>query len=176
MSARNRFGLFLALLAALCAGAATAASVDTNYLPETDFSHYRTYHWVVVHDAPEIDNITDQQIKRAVDKQLQAKGWTRAESKEADVYVACQVAIENRTEVTMYGGWGWYGGAHSSERRYEVGTLTVDVYDPKIEKLVWRGSATDTLKSKSTPEKRQARLDKAMTKLFKDFPPRPKNK
>jgi hypothetical protein len=177
MSARTRFGRLLAALLALCAGAAFAASVDSNYLPDTDFSGYHTYKWVVVQDAPSLDNIIDEQIKRSVDKQLQAKGWARTEG-EADAYVAAQVAIENRRELTVYGGygWGWYGGgpSHASERSIDVGTLTVDVYDPKIQKLVWRGSATETLKSKSTPEKRQERLDKAMTKLFKKFPPKKK--
>lgn len=171
MSARTRIVLALAVLIALCAGVAHAVSVDTNYLPDTDFSRYRTYKWVVAQDAPPLDSISDEQIKRAIDRQLQSKGWTRTESGDADAYVACQVAIEFRRELTVYGGWGWYGGGGTTERLIDVGTLTLDIYDPKIQKLVWRGSATDTLRSKSTPEKRQARLDKAMTKLFKKFPP-----
>jgi hypothetical protein len=50
-----------------------------------------------------------------------------------------------------------------------VGTLTVDLFDPKSKKLVWQGVATDTLSHK--PEKRTKEFDKEIEKMFKDFPP-----
>src|SRR5262249_9142480 len=152
----------------LFAGTALAASVNSNYLPETDFSAYRTYHWVPmeVEGAQHLDSISAEQITRAVDKQLQAKGWTRTDSSEADTYVAFEVAIENQTRVSSYGGWGWHGGGHVSSTNVDVGTLTLDIYDPKQKVLLWRGTATDTLKTKASPEKRQSRLDKAVAKML----------
>jgi hypothetical protein len=46
------------------------------------------------------------------------------------------------------------------------------MYDPAKKQLVWRGTATKTLDPKAKPEKRQKNLAKAMTKLFKNYPPK----
>ena len=177
MSARHFACAAAALLLALGAGIATATSVSTNYLPDTDFSPYHTYRWVPVQGpegAETMDSITEQQIKRAVDKQLAAKGWTLSEAAEVDAYVGFQLAVEQRHHVNVYGGWGWYGGTSVTENTTNYGTLTVDIYDPKLKSLVWRGSASDTLRAKVSPEKRQARIDKAVGKLLAKFPPKKK--
>jgi len=177
MSPRSYAHAAGALLLALAAGLASATTVRTNFLPETDFSGYRTYRWVVVENAPPIDSITNEQIKRAIDKQLAAKGWTKVEgSDDADAYVACQVAIERREELHVYGGYGygWRWGTGPSSvmtTTIDIGTLTLDIYDPKLKTMVWRGTASDSLRSKTTPEKREKRLDKAMGKLLAKFPP-----
>ena len=44
------------------------------------------------------------------------------------------------------------------------------MYDPAKKELVWKGQASKTIDEKASPEKRQKNLDKAMTKLLKDFP------
>jgi hypothetical protein len=177
MSARSCARAAAALLLALGAGIATATSVSTNYLPETDFSGYHTYRWVPVQGpdgAQTLDSITEQQIKRAVDKELAAKGWTLSDTGEADTYVAFQVSVEQRQHLNVYGGYGWYGMPSVTETTTSYGTLTLDVYDPKLKALVWRGNASDTLRSKVSPEKRQSRIDKAVGKLMKKFPPKKK--
>ena len=45
---------------------------------------------------------------------------------------------------------------------------------PRTKKLVWRGRASKTLDTKAKPEKQQKNLQKAMAKLLKNFPPKPK--
>jgi len=164
----------VAALLALATGAAHALSVTANFLPETDFSHLKTYYWVKV-EGQKTDPITEEQIKRAVDAQLQAKGWKKLESSEADAYVAYQVAVQQRQELNYYSNygysWRWGGSTSAYTRTINVGTLTIDIYDRAGKSLLWRGSASDTLRSKSTPEKRQKRLDKAAAKLLKEFPP-----
>jgi hypothetical protein len=47
----------------------------------------------------------------------------------------------------------------------------VDIYDVANEKLVWRGLASKTIDQKAKPDKQQKNLTKAMTKLFKNYPP-----
>ncbi len=166
----------LAALLALAARSAAATDVSVNFLPETDFTKYHTYFWVKV-EGQNVDPITDEQIQRAVDTQLQAKGWKKLDSTEADAYVAYQVAVRQHQELNYYSnygyGWRWGGSTSAYTRTVNTGTLTLDVYDRAQKALVWRGSATGTLKSKSKPEKRQKRLDKAMAKLLNDFPPEP---
>lgn len=157
-----------------------AQSVDTNYLPGTDFSSYHTYRWVQVGDeAAPVDQILDQQIKQAVDKQLQSKGMTKKDADPADLYVGYQVGVQHQQELNAYGTPGWrFGGGMADVRTstVNVGTLVLDVYDPAKKELVWRGSASETVNKSTSAEKKQEHLDKAATKLLKDFPPKPGKK
>src|SRR5688572_22962220 len=100
----------IAVLLALVSPLALAVSVSTNYIPGTDFSQYRTYRWVKV-EGVEIDPITEEQVRRAVDAQLGAKGWTRTEDASADAWVGFQINLDREYRVNYYGGygygWGW---------------------------------------------------------------------
>jgi hypothetical protein len=49
------------------------------------------------------------------------------------------------------------------------------MYDSANKDLVWRGVASKTLDPKAKPEKQQKNLDKAMAKLFKNYPPKVKS-
>ena len=53
-----------------------------------------------------------------------------------------------------------------------VGTLVLDMYDPGTKQLVWTGSATNTIDTGSNHEKHMKKLDKAMAKLLKNYPPK----
>jgi hypothetical protein len=148
-------------------------------MPDTDFSKYRTYRWVAVKDATQVDQILDQQIKQAVDTQLASKSFTKKDSDPVDLYVGYQVAVNQEKELNAFGspGWGWrFGGGMGSVTTTTVdeGTLVLDLYDPATKQLVWRGSATETVHQSGSPEKKQERLDKAMAKLLKKFPPKAK--
>jgi Domain of unknown function (DUF4136) len=56
----------------------------------------------------------------------------------------------------------------------QIGTVALDMYDVAKRELVWKGQASKTIDAGANPEKRQKNIDKAMTKLLKDFPPKPK--
>jgi len=51
--------------------------------------------------------------------------------------------------------------------------LLVDLYDQAKKQLVWRGDATKSIDLKKDPDKNYKNLQKAMAKLFKNYPPRP---
>ena len=98
-----------------------------------------------------------------------------------------QVVLHGATDTkhnvnTFYSGMGGYGGygyrgfagggmgtASTTVTDYRVGTLVVDMFDPKAKALVFRGTAEDELSDK--PDKNQKKLEKASAKLFKNFPP-----
>jgi hypothetical protein len=163
----------LAAILTLASAAALAQSVSTNYMPGTDFSKYRTYRWVAVEGAATVDQILDQQIKQAVDKQLAAKSFTRKDADPVDLYVGYQVAVDEEKELNAFGAPGWrFGGMASvTTSTVDVGTLALDFYNPAAKQLLWRGSASETVHKSSSPEKNQEQLDKAMGKLLKKFPP-----
>ena len=171
--------VFAVLALALLSSAALAQSVSVNYVPGTDFSKLHSYRWVAVGDAS-VDQITDQQVKAAVDKALASKSFTKKEADPVDFYVTYQVAMDKEKQLDAYGtpGWGWRGGMGGmggmttvTTHTVDIGTLALDFYDPNGKQLLWRGTASESVGHSGSPEKKQERLDKAMGKLLKKFPP-----
>ena len=74
-----------------------------------------------------------------------------------------------------WGGGGWGSGTVTGQTStIPVGMLLVDLYDPAKKQLIWRGDATKTIDIKKDPDKNYRNLQKAMAKLFKNYPPQPK--
>jgi hypothetical protein len=168
-------GLVTGLLIAT-AGLASAQKVTTDYNREANFSGYKTFIWI---KEPRTRNpLVQQRIVDDVNAALEAKGLKLVKS-DADVGVAAHAATqEERTLNTFYdgfgGGWRWggaFGTATTTVQTYEVGTLVVDVFDAHTKEAVWRGTSEKTLSS--NPEKNAANLNKAIDKMFKNFPPSP---
>jgi hypothetical protein len=169
-----RIALQMGLVLVVC-GFVRAQDIKTNYVPGTDFSKYKTYKWVNIEGAQKPDDILDQQIRQAVDTQLASKSFTKTDEEKADLYVGYQVSITQQTEWNAYGTGGrrWGGGmATATSSTIQIGTLGLDVYGMGDQKLLWRGSATKTLNPSKDPQKNQDRLNKAVAKLLKTFPPK----
>lgn len=164
-----RSSMLLVLLA--IATFAFSREVRVDYDHHADFSHYRTYSWAKV-ETP--NSLWDERVKDAIDKALQAKGWTPVPSGGDVSIVAVGTTNEKLTLHTFYDGfdgwlWGGFGDATTYEDTYQVGTLILDMFDSGTKKLIWRGSATDVLSSK--PDKNVKDLEKSVDKMFERFPP-----
>ena len=153
-----------------------AQQVKTDFDHQANFSQYKTYSWQEI--KPE-DSLWDARIKNAVDAELASKGWTRVDTNGDVAVVAIKTTQTEKTLQTFYdgfgGGWRWrgfggFGDATTTEQDFKEGTLVVDLYDAKTKQLIWRGSAEDALSNKA--EKNEKNLDKGVTKMFKDFPPK----
>jgi hypothetical protein len=174
--------------ALLLAVAGFAQDVRYNFAADQDFSKYKTYKWVPIKDAQQLNQLADQQLKAAVDAELGKKGLTRTEDDNANLYIGYQVALSQEKQFTSfdtgwgYGpGWGsgWYGGggggmSTTTSSTINIGQVDLDMYDPAAEKLVWRGTASKTIDAKAKPEKRQKNLQKGVAKLLKNYPPPPR--
>jgi hypothetical protein len=162
-------------VAVLACGIGFAQDVKTNSMPGTDFSKYHTYKWVEIQGGGHPNQITDAEIKQAVDTQLAAKGLTKATGDTADLFVAYQIAVDQEKQWNAYGMGGgvrWGGMANATSSTISVGTLVLDLYDPATKQLVWTGNATKTIEPSSNQEKNQKNLNKAMEKLLKNYPPK----
>jgi hypothetical protein len=172
----------VAVLGVLVVGAGTvlAQDVSVNYVPGTDFSKYKSYKWVQIQGAEKPDQIIDSQITLAIDKALAAGGLTKVTGDKADLYIAYQIAYTKEQQWTTYnvgGPYAWrYGGGTgmATSSTIAIGTVALDMFDPAAKELVWKGKASKTLSNEKDPAKRQKNIDKAMAKLLKDFPPKPK--
>jgi hypothetical protein len=165
-----RSSLLLALLMAIVA-TAFAREIATDYDHHIEFSRYKTYSWAKV-ETP--NALWDERVKAAIDSQLAAKGWTQVPAGGDVSIVAVGMTHAKPTLRTFYDGfdgwrWGGFGEATTVVDNYKVGTLVVDMFDSSTKKLIWRGSASDTLSDK--PEKNAKDLEKTVQKMFEHFPP-----
>ena len=183
-------GLRIILPLVLLAAVGFAQDVRYNFASGTDFSKYKTYRWVQIKDAQQLNQLAEQQLKAAVDAELSAKGLTKTEDENADLLIGYQAAIGQEKQFTSFNsgwgygpGWGggWYGGAGgmstttTTSSTIHTGQIDIDMYDPAAKQLVWRGTVSKTINPKAKPEKQQKNLQKAMAKLFKNYPPKPKS-
>jgi hypothetical protein len=103
-------------------------------------------------------------------------------SAKPDLEVVYNAGVKEHTVVEDYDytyrpyGWyygyrPWYGPRPITTQTYQEkeATLTVDLVDNSDKEMVWRGVAKDTLADSS--DKNVKMFNKAMDKLFKNFPP-----
>ena len=166
---------------AVLSPAASLAEVKTDYDRTADFSRYKTYSWGEVHTQ---NPLLIDRIKAAVTSALAATGWTEVASGGDVSIMAMEMTKDHQTLNTYYdnfgGGWGWwgwgggfgdnFGTSTTTEQTYKVGTLVVDLFDTNTKKLVWRGSASDTLSDKS--DKNIKTLNREVQKMLDHFPPK----
>jgi hypothetical protein len=171
----------------LLAGVATAQDVRYNYDKSADFTKYKTYKWVEIKTSDK-DQMIDNQIRSTIDAELAKKGLTKSESDNVDLDIGYQIALSTEKQVNTFSsdfgygpGWGYYGHgmggtgtSTSTTSTLYVGALQLDFYDVAKKQAVFRAVATKTLDTKAKPEKRQKNLTKAVAKMLKQYPPKPK--
>jgi hypothetical protein len=187
----RKYLIFAAILLLVSVTTTVAQDVRYNFAQGEDFSKYKTYKWVDLKGADQADQLTEKQIKTAIDTNLATKGLQKVDSDTADLYVDIQTAIGTEKQFTSYNtGWGYgpgwgrswygYGGGMTSmtttgsTSTIYVGQLGLDMYDSAKKELVWRGVASKTIDPKAKPEKQQKNITKAVDKLLKNYPPKKK--
>ena len=124
--------------------AALAQDVRFNFDKQAAFGGFKTYRWVALKGAQPLSDLTDRQIKAAIDVELTKKGLTPVDgSGPADLLIGYQAAVDTEKQFTSYDtGWGygpgWYGGGWyghggggmttGSTSTIYVGQLALDMY------------------------------------------------
>ena len=167
------------VLMMVIANATFAQKVTTDYDKSANFSQYKTFKWI---KEPNTKNpLLRERVIDDVNSTLVGRGLQLVTG-DADLCIAAHAATEQeRTLNTFYngfgGGWRWGGGLGSATTRvetYQVGSLVIDIFDARTKEAIWRGTSSKTLSD--NPEKNADSLNKAITKLFKNFPPTPKTR
>jgi len=179
----TRFGLRVR------ASLAPAQDVGYNFDQQADFAKYKTYKWVTVKDAEQVNELVAKQIADAIDRQLATKGLSKATGDTADLYVAFQVAVTKEKQMTTFDtgvpDGAWVGRPLLRrllrERHVHLDHLDHQHRDGRDRHVRRRreearvaGMASKQLDPKAKPEKRQKNLDKGMEKLLKNYPPKKK--
>ncbi len=170
------------VLVTLAAAASLACSTMTtavDYDHTVDWSKYRTFQLATGTPAP--TTFVQKRIDNAITSTLTSKGWQAAAS-NPNILVYSHVVLSEQTQLnTMnmggygYRGWGGWGGGMTTTtvQKIPIGTLVIDLVDPATKEMVWRGTASDQVSGKGEDS---GKVDEAMQKLFKDFPPAPGSK
>jgi hypothetical protein len=177
----------ICLIAAVLAPALVLAQKTSfDYDKTANFAGFKTY----AHKAGTKvgQELIDARIVAAIDAQMAAKGFTLSEA-SPDVFVVYHVAFDKQQDISTYStgytggygryGWGygggWGGGSSTTQvRDILIGTLVVDLADAKQGKLVWRGMGVKEVDTNAKPDKRDKSINNAVTKIFKNYPPKQK--
>jgi uncharacterized protein DUF4136 len=156
---------------------AVAQDVKTDYDKAFNFSPVKTYSIKV--GTTWGNDLSQRRVLTEFDEAIAAEGWKKVADGQEDIQVILHGATQTKQSAsTFYSGMGGYGyrgfgggtgTASTVVSEYRVGTLVVDMFDAKSKNLVFRGTAEDEISD--NPEKNAKKLDKASTKMFKDFPP-----
>ena len=171
------FGLATSVLFAL--------QTSIEFSSKTDFTKYKTWSWGQA-DVP-ANPVAEKRIHDAVEAQLAAKGWKKIESGTGDAVVSVHGVVKDQENYdVLYSGWapGWNwsgvgvgsGVGTTVQTKVRQGTLIIDVFDAAAKSLVWRGTAEGTLGPPSEIEANMKKIDQAVEKLMKRFPPTPEAK
>lgn len=180
MTSRPMTLIALGLALSIAGAGALSAQTKVDYDHKVDFSKFKTY--TLKAGTPAQTPFGQERLEEAITTALAGKGWTKAASGSGDAQVVthAQYSTQKVADVTTfgYGGYpGWYGWGGSfgtssvSVRDIPIGTLIMDIVDSSTNTLIWRGMASDTMVDK--PEKMLKKVNKALGKLLKDFPPKP---
>ena len=159
------------------AGASFAQQVSVDWDHNiTDFSRFKTYAWEASR-RPLPDQLMDQRIVGDIDAQLTAKGMQKVGlDQNPDLVVTYGVGIRQQRSAVIngMGGWRFGGGMATIQPETEdVGTLVVQMSDWKAQQLIWRGTVVKAIAS-NNPQKNSESIQKGITKLFKNYPPKMK--
>jgi Domain of unknown function (DUF4136) len=172
----SEFRLFCIVLLLLTASSALSQDIHYDFDDTANFSQFKTYKWVTLKSVAPIDKLTDEQIKAALGAALARKSLAKVDGDgAADLLIGYQTTGQYQEQFEGSPGWspgpGWRATGSGKAWTIYQGELAVAMSDATKHVLVWRGVASKALDPKASPEKRQKNLNKAVTKLMKDYPP-----
>jgi Domain of unknown function (DUF4136) len=178
--------LTVALALAFAPALVLAQKTSYDFDKTANFAGYKTY---AQKDGTKVgQQLIDDRIVAAIDKELAAKGLTKSEA-NPDLVVVYHVAFDKEKDISTYSsgygggygpyGYGWGGGwggttTSTQVRDILVGTMVIDIADVKKNQVAWRGMGVKEINTTASPEKRDKSINEAVKKILKNYPPKVK--
>lgn len=178
-----KFSPILLLLVVL--SSCSSVRVAADYDREADFESYKTFAFFKPGiDKAEISDLDKRRILRAIEAELMAKGYTKSENPDmlVSIFTKSNQRVDIYNNAWGYGAWGWGGfggwGWRSGWNGNQVSTTTegvlfIDLIDAQKKELIWQGSGTGNLETRSV-EKKEARIKEFVSQMLLQFPPEKK--
>lgn len=169
--------LLLLLFLASCSSVRVASDYDR----EANFSEYNSFAFYKPGiDKAQISDLDKKRILRAIEAEMQAKGFTKSDN--PDLLVS--IFTKTRDNVNIYQnnfgygyGWGWnpwfWGTGFNTVNTTTEGTLYIDLIDASTMELVWQGMGTAALTQ--DVERKQERINEIVQKIMEKYPPETAN-
>ncbi len=166
--------LLLAVLVTSCSSVRVASDYDR----EVNFEQYKSYAFFKPGiDKAEISDLDKKRILRAIEAEMQNKGFTKSD--DPDLLVSIFTKTNENINIyqnNMMGwgyGWGWHpwywGSGFNTVNRTSEGTLYIDLIDAEGKELVWQGMGTAALAS--DVNKKQKRINEIVKEILEKYPP-----
>ncbi len=171
---------------------ASKPNIHTDYNPDYDFSQIKTYYLSIDHNkdyrSQQGVSLVDQRIEKAIRENLNARGYTEVAKEQADTLVSYHVTTKDRVRVRNYNnnvgysrygygygyGYGHYGsvgyGTQTEVQNYQEGILLIDMVDPTMKKVVWRGQGSKKIDKSLSTQEFNVILNEYITALFNKIP------
>ncbi|MBY0536642.1 MAG: DUF4136 domain-containing protein [Chitinophagaceae bacterium] len=160
----------------------------TDKVLDVDFSKYQSFAWIDsarstgLHSS---NSILDQNIRSATRKEMTMKGL-REQHSNPDLYIDYSVSVESSVRRSsdpvysypytqyIYTRRGvvpiWYPSMYMGSRTYQTkvkeGTIRIQLYDAKTNKMIWQGWANSELNGNTMTSKDALTQIKAIFKKF----------
>lgn len=182
--------LLVVCLTALSFASCSTLKVHSDLSATGDFSKYSTYRWITApanagggkprYDSP----LLRKQVHKVVDAEMQKRGFRRVDQGPSDLLVGYFASVASQTRVTRVDtSMGFTSGLPHYARpeymmpstttlvdHFEKGSLIVGAGDARTRQLLWRGSAEAEIALDDSIKRREARIQKAVAKMFRSFP------
>ncbi|TBW30210.1 DUF4136 domain-containing protein [Gramella sp. KN1008] len=166
------------LLFAVLFTSCESVRVASDYDREANFSEYGTYAFFKPGiDKAEISDLDKKRILRAIETEMQKKGFTKSEN--PDLLVSIFTKTNENINIYQHNypywgyGWGWHpwywGSGFNTVNRTSEGTLYIDLIDSEDKELVWQGMGTAALAREVN--KKQERINEIVAKIMEKYPP-----
>ena len=142
-----------------------------------DFAAYATYEWMESNDVPQIPEIRRYLIDQ-IEAQLGSAGLKKVET-DGDLKVGIRMGatIESTSSSAYATPETWsIGFPLRGDRSITETTMIVDVIDAAANHAIWQGFAAKTFHDQDRMDygRLRKKVDKLVSAMFRDFPPKPK--
>ncbi|AHM59965.1 hypothetical protein D770_08510 [Flammeovirgaceae bacterium 311] len=172
-------GVFLMLILGACTSAPVEV-VSALQQPGVDYTAYKTFNFLDVTLKNEtMADANSQEIgllKNAIAREMEALGYNMAP--DPDLWVNIGIVVEQKVqtrqtdirEAPIYIGQRRYRWEAEERvvRRYEQGTVSIDIIDAERRERIWEGVATGIITDNQ--RRLEKRINEAMEQLFDRYP------
>jgi len=150
-------------------------NVNTGFDERIKFNQYKTYAWHPegnkVHPVDfQRATLAYKLIKESVNEQLRDRQLKHTGAETSDLLVRFAAAGKNIKKVVRWDEVDWYGRRTRvpvTEKEYRRGTLVIDIFDRKLNRIIWRSVAIADMVN---PDAGQRLIKPAVRKMFKQYP------
>lgn len=171
------------ILALAALTACSPVSVRYDYDRSVGFAALHRFSWAAADPgAPATEpegSLMDRRVRRIVAAELAARGYQPVTDGPGDFLLAWRPLYQDHYVESFTApapAWGWeyrpYTYGLAEVRRFQEGSLVLDVLDPGSRRVLWQAVAEGALTGLRDPQEADARIRVAVQRMLDRFPPR----